>query len=455
MSTDLTRTGIPWNHDAERGVLCSAMLQPEVMEELTDLTEAHFYHPEHLAVWSCLKQRAIDRKPIDLISVSDAMQHVPTFKENPSLLAEIATFICTAGNVSAYADILRDKGMKRSILRVANESARLVMESDDEPHILLNQVEAKWLALRAGTKAETAIKPIKSFVQEALDGIEATYKNRGGCVGIATDTIDFDRMTGGLRGGQLVIVAGRPGMGKSALSVQWATKMAQAGESVAIFSLEMTGVDLAARMVCSEMPLDLGAVRNGFMSKEDMRKMPVAATKIGTLPLWIDETPSLNIFDFRGRARRAVVKHGVKCIVVDYLQLMTSSSRRAKENRAHEVAEISMALKATAKELNIPIIAAAQLGRNAEERARPKLADLRESGQIEQDADIVVMLHRPNKGKMNEDGTSADNGEVELIVAKQRNGPVGTVDLKFESEYTRFANVTEKLFSNNKEKRQK
>jgi replicative DNA helicase len=431
------------------------MLQPEVMEELTDLTEAHFYHPEHMAVWSCLKQRAIDRKPIDLISVSDAMQNVPTFKENPSLLAEIATFICTAQNVSAYADILRDKGMRRAILRAANETARLAMESEAEPHILLNEAEAKWLALRAGTKAETAIKPIKSFVNEALDGIEATYKNRGGCVGIATETIDFDRMTGGLRGGQLVIVAGRPGMGKSALSVQWATKMAQAGESVAVFSLEMTGVDLAARMVCSEMPLDLGAVRNGFMSREDMRKMPVVANKIGELPLWIDETPSLNIFDFRGRARRAVVKHGVKCIVVDYLQLMTSSSRRAKENRAHEVAEISMALKATAKELNIPIIAAAQLGRNAEERARPKLADLRESGQIEQDADIVVMLHRPNKGKMNEDGTSADNGEVELIVAKQRNGPVGTVDLKFESEYTRFANVTEKLFSNNKEKRQK
>jgi replicative DNA helicase len=455
MSTDITKTGIPWNHDAERGVLCSAMLQPEVMEELTDLTEAHFYHPEHMAVWSCLKQRAIDRKPIDLISVSDAMQNVPTFKENPSLLAEIATFICTAANISAYADILRDKGMRRAILRTANETARLAMESDAEPHILLNEAEGKWLALRAGTKAETSIKPIQSFVMEALDGIEATYKNRGGCVGIATGTVDFDRMTGGLRGAQLVIVAGRPGMGKSALSVQWATRMAEASVPVAIFSLEMTGVDLAARMVCSEMPLDLGAVRNGFMSKEDMRKMPTAATKIGGLPLWIDETPSLNIFDFRGRARRAVVKHGVKCIVVDYLQLMTSSSRRAKENRAHEVAEISMALKATAKELNIPIIAAAQLGRNAEERARPKLADLRESGQIEQDADVVVMLHRPNKGKVNEDGTSGDNGEVELIVAKQRNGPVGTVNLKFESEYTRFANVTEKMFSNNKEKRQK
>lgn len=455
MSNDHSKTGIPWNHDAERGVLCSAMLSPECMEELTDLTEAHFYHPEHTAVWSCLRQRAIDRKPIDLISVSDAMQNVPTFKENPALLTEIAIFIGTAANVSAYADILRDKGMRRAILRTANETARLAMESDAEPHILLNEAEAKWLALRAGTKAETSIKPIQSFVMEALDGIEATYKNRGGCVGLATGTVDFDRMTGGLRGAQLVIVAGRPGMGKSALSVQWATRMAEAGEPVAIFSLEMTGVDLAARMVCSEMPLDLGAVRNGFMSKEDMRKMPMAATKIGNLPLWIDETPAMNIFDFRGRARRAVVKHGVKCIVVDYLQLMTSSSRRAKENRAHEVAEISMALKATAKELNIPIIAAAQLGRNAEERARPKLADLRESGQIEQDADVVVMLHRPNKGKTNEDGTSADGGEVELIIAKQRNGPVGTVNLKFESEYTRFANVTEKMFSNNKEKRQK
>jgi replicative DNA helicase len=290
---------------------------------------------------------------------------------------------------------------------------------------------------------------------EAIEGIESTYKNRGKCVGLPTMTTDFDRMTGGLRPGQMVVVAGRPGMGKSALSVQWATAMAEAGFPVAVFSLEMTGVDLASRMICTEMPLDLKRVRDGFMNKNDMQRMPVAASKIGHLPLHIDETPSLNIFDFRGRARRAVVKHGVKCIVVDYLQLMRSTSKRAQENRAYEVAEISMALKATAKELGVPVIAATQLGRNAEERSAPKLADLRESGQIEQDADIVVMLHRPKKGMKDSDGNSLDDGSVELIVAKQRNGPVGTVNLKFEAEYTRFANVTEALYSNNKEKRQK
>jgi replicative DNA helicase len=217
----------------------------------------------------------------------------------------------------------------------------------------------------------------------------------------------------------------------------------------------MTGVDLASRMICTEMPLDLKRVRDGFMGKSDMQRIPVAASKIGSLPLYIDETPSLNIFDFRGRARRAVVKHGVKCIVVDYLQLMRSTSKRAQENRAYEVAEISMALKATAKELGVPVIAATQLGRNAEERSAPKLADLRESGQIEQDADIVVMLHRPKKGMKDSEGNSLDDGSVELIVAKQRNGPVGTVNLKFEAEYTRFANTTEALYSNNREKRQK
>jgi replicative DNA helicase len=456
MSADLTRSGIPWNGDAEKGVLCSAMLQPECMEELGDLTGDHFFDPTHMVIWECLKQRFLDRKPIDLISISDALRDLPVIKGNPACLAEISIFIPTAANVIAYASILREKAMRRSILSAANETARLAIESMSEPHVLLNEVEARWLQLRSGTRAETSLKHIESYVMEAIDGIESTYKNRGKCVGLPTMTTDFDRMTGGLRPGQMVVVAGRPGMGKSALSVQWATAMAEAGFPVAVFSLEMTGVDLASRMICTEMPLDLKRVRDGFMNKSDMQRMPVAASKIGGLPLHIDETPSLNIFDFRGRARRAVVKHGVKCIVVDYLQLMRSTSKRAQENRAYEVAEISMALKATAKELGVPVIAATQLGRNAEERSAPKLADLRESGQIEQDADIVVMLHRPKKGLKDKDtGESLDDGSVELIVAKQRNGPVGTVNLQFEAEYTRFNNVTEQLYSNNKEKRQK
>lgn len=455
MSSDMISGGIPWNSDAEKGVLCSVMISPESMEELGDLTGDHFHHPTHMVIWECLKQRFLDRKPIDLISVNDALADRPVFKENPAYLAEIAIFIPTAANVIAYADILREKAMRRAILRAANETARLAVESVNEPHVLLNEVEARWLQLRSGTKAETSLRHIQGFVMEAIDGIEATYKNRGKTIGLPTMTTDFDRMTGGLRPGQMVVVAGRPGMGKSALSVQWATSMAETGFPVAVFSLEMTGVDLASRMICTEMPLDLKRVRDGFMGKSDMQRIPVAASKIGNLPLYIDETPSLNIFDFRGRARRAVVKHGVKCIVVDYLQLMRSTSKRAQENRAYEVAEISMALKATAKELGVPVIAATQLGRNAEERSAPKLADLRESGQIEQDADIVVMLHRPKKGLKDKDGNNLDDGSVELIVAKQRNGPVGTVNLKFEAEYTRFANTTEALYTNNKEKRQK
>jgi replicative DNA helicase len=455
MSNEIISGAIPWNSDAEKGVLCSVMISPESMEELGDLTGDHFYHPAHMVIWECLKQRFLDRKPIDLISVNDALSDRPIFKENPAYLTEIAIFIPTAANVIAYADILREKAMRRAILRAANETARLAVESVNEPHVLLNDVEARWLQLRSGTKAETSLRHIQGFVMEAIDGIEATYKNRGKTIGLPTMTTDFDRMTGGLRPGQMVVVAGRPGMGKSALSVQWATSMAEAGFPVAVFSLEMTGVDLASRMICTEMPLDLKRVRDGFMGKSDMQRIPVAASKIGNLPLYIDETPSLNIFDFRGRARRAVVKHGVKCIVVDYLQLMRSTSKRAQENRAHEVAEISMALKATAKELGVPVIAATQLGRNAEERSAPKLADLRESGQIEQDADIVVMLHRPKKGLKDSDGKSMDDGTVELIVAKQRNGPVGTVNLKFEAEYTRFNNTTEALYTNDKEKRQK
>lgn len=454
--TPQSRGGTPWSRDAERGVLCSVMQHHECLEDLGDLTADHFYDPTHSAVWICMKQRFMDRKPLDLISLGEAMAEHPVIKSDPSYLAGVSIFVPTAANVRAYADIVREKALRRSILAVANETARLAVESVNEPKVLLNEVEARWLQLRCGTNAETSLRHIEGFVMEAIDGIEATYKSRGKTIGLPTMTTDFDRMTGGLRPGQMVVVAGRPSMGKSALSVQWATSMAEAGYPVAVFSLEMTGVDLASRMICTEMPLDLKRVRDGFMGKTEMQRMPIAASKIGGLPIYIDETPSLNIFDFRGRARRAVVKHGVKCIVVDYLQLMRSTSKRAQENRAHEVAEISMALKATAKELGVPVIAATQLGRNAEERSAPKLADLRESGQIEQDADIVVMLHRPKKGLKDKDtGESLDDGSVELIVAKQRNGPVGTVNLKFEAEYTRFNNTTETLYTNNKEKRQK
>ena len=450
---------LPASLDAEKGVLSAVLQHPGCLDELADLNESHFYHPSHGTIWEVARSLYADRQPVDLVTVIQRLSDRKLIDHigGPAYVAELLGFIPTASAVMHYAGIVREKAQRRAIIQVANETARMAQEAQDgEADSLLNEVEARWLALRQGTKADSSIQHIEKFVMEAVDGIEMAYKNRGKCIGIETGITDFDRMTGGLQPGQLVIVAGRPGMGKSAFSMQVAVHSAGKGDPTAVFSLEMTGRDLAERMVCSDMPLDLNAVRNGFMGKADFARMMPSASKIAALPLYIDETPALNIFELRGRARRAVTKHGAKLIVVDYLQLMRSTSKRAQENRAYEVAEISMALKATAKELGVPVIAAAQLGRNAEERSRPKLSDLRESGQIEQDADIVVMVHRPKKGMVDkETGESLEDGSVELIVAKHRNGPVGEIALTFESTYTRFVNKTEQLYSNNSEKRQK
>lgn len=450
---------LPHSLDAEKGVLGSVFLHPACLDELSDLSAAHFYHPSHAVIWETCKAMYAERNPVDLVTITQRLADRNLLDKigGPFLVAELQTFLPTAGEVKYYAAIVREKAQRRAIISVANETARMAQEAHaGESDSLLNEVEAKWLALREGTKADTSIHKLEKYVMEAVDGIESAYKNRGKIMGVATGITDFDRMTGGLKPGQLVIVAGRPGMGKSALSMQIAVHAAGTGDPVAVFSLEMTGRDLAERMICSDMPLDLNAVRNGFMAKNDFQKMMPSAMGIAALPIYIDETAALNIFELRGRARRAVTKYGAKLIVVDYLQLMRSTSKRAQENRANEVAEISMALKATAKELGVPVIAAAQLGRTAEERSTPKLADLRESGQIEQDADIVVMVHRPKKGLVDkETGESLEDGSVKLIVAKHRNGPVGDIDLTFESTYTRFVNKTESLYSNNEEKRQK
>lgn len=449
---------LPSTLDGEKGVLCSALLDPNVIDDLGQLGSEHFHHPAHATIWGVLLEMRQARNPIDLVTVTQKIANADLLDQigGPSVMAELQTFLPTSKNVEYYAALMMEAYMRRAIIRVAGETSQMSYESHDQPaEALLNEVEAKWLSLRAGTKTETAMRPMREYVAKAIDNIEYQYKNRGKILGIPTGLPDVDRMTGGFKAEEFVVIAGRPSQGKTALGMQIADYAAQNGFPGAVFSMEMSGTALASRKICSETPLDMNRLRDGFLKKQDFSRLNDVAASIAERKLWIDPTPALNVFEFRARTRRAVALYGIKFVLVDYLQLMKSQSRRSQENRAMEIAEVSMTMKAVAKEFGICVIALAQLGRSADDRAQPKMSDLRESGQIEQDADVIGLIYRPKYKQKNEDGSDGDDGTAIFDIVKQRDNPVGPVELIFDKAHTRFLGKTSELYSNNEEKRQK
>lgn len=444
--------GMPWSLEAERALLSCVLLEPDLLDEYANLRDGYFYFPAHQVIFRAMLDMRAAGKLVDMVTVTQVLGDDGSLAEvgGAAAIGELFALLPTGANAPAYAEIVREKAARRRIISTGMELVRRGRMADALPEELLHEADTQLMALRAATGEDSCWQHIGAGILQASDQIEATYKNRGKILGLATGINDFDRMTNGLRPGQLMVVAARPGMGKTCFVLQAARNFAKEGP-VAIFSLEMNMVELASRLICSETPLNLGRLRDGFMGKNDLPMMTRAMGVLAGLGVFVDETPALSVLDLRSRARQAVVKKGARAIFVDYLQLIKGSSKRAMENRALEVAEISMALKAMAKELKVPVVAAAQLNRDAENRAgAPKLADLRESGQIEQDADIVVFLHRPKKDSKD----ASEREEMLLQVAKHRDGPVGPVPLRFVGEYARFENLTEDLYSNNPERRQ-
>jgi replicative DNA helicase len=293
------------------------------------------------------------------------------------------------------------------------------------------------------SRAGGAIEPVKSLVNKAITQVENYFNRQGELGGLATGFTDLDRMTDGMHGGEMIVIAARPSMGKTSLAMNIAESVVLNQRlPVGVFSLEMTAESLVLRMLCSNARVNLRNIREGFMSESDFPKLTSAAGKMSSAPLYIDDTPALSILQLRTRARRMWQQYGVKLFVIDYLQLLNSTSRRAQENRQQEIAEISSGLKALAKELSVPVIVLAQLNRELEKdkNRKPRMSDLRESGSIEQDADLVGLLYKPSND--DEDAPpledSGDGIPVNLLVAKQRNGPTGDVHLTFLKSYTRF-----------------
>jgi replicative DNA helicase len=437
---------LPASEDGEKGVICSLLLSPREVADICvlSLRPDAFYIPAHRIIYTLVLEFGDKSKPIDFVSLKQALKDRNQLEEigGPEYLSALYSFVPTAANAGYYIEIVREKYILRRLILACNKLSNQCYDSSEDIEPLLDDAEKEIFAI-TGEHVNTEIVATKDLVMAAIEQIEKLYENRGSVTGLPTGFIELDRMTSGLHPAEMIVIAARPSMGKTALAMNIAEHVAMnVGKAVTVFSLEMSSQQLVQRLLCSRAKVDLQRVRNGFLSERDFPNLTAAAAKLAAAKMFIDDTPGLSIIELRAKARRMKSQYDIQLIVIDYLQLLRSTSRRAQDNRQLEISEISGGIKALAKELNLPIIVIAQLNRQPDTRAkeggRPRLSDLRESGSIEQDADVVGLLVRPEYYETDEDTRQEKAGEAELIIAKQRNGPTGDVSLTFLKEYTRF-----------------
>jgi len=438
---------VPHSPDAEKGVLSSMLQAPNecIGEAMEKLKSDQFYNEGRRILFETAIELFDGGKPVDLISLNTILidRDQLDMVGGPGEIADILSFAPSAAHFDYYAEILRDKYTLREIINAANESIQRSYGEVARVDDLLDNFERDVLAIREKMGKKDDIIPMRDQVMEAIHLIEELFTNRDKLTGISTGYKDYDAMSNGLHGGEMTIIAARPSMGKTSLAMNIVENVAiGGGHPVAVFSLEMSSQQLVQRMLCSVAGIEMQKLRGGFLSeKRDFPRLTQAAAKLAESNIFIDDTPSLSVMAMRAKARRLKKKHDIQMIMIDYLQLMRSETKRAQENRQQEVAEISSGVKALAKELNVPIIVLAQLNRSPETRAgsnRPKLSDLRESGSIEQDADVVGLLMREEYYAENDEERGEMAGKSVLIIAKQRNGSTGDVNLTFRKELMRF-----------------
>ena len=439
----------PHSIDAEQGVLGCALLDPnqcigECIEKLKDDGKSAFYDLRHQTIYETLADMFNKRDPVDLITVQQNLKDRQLLEQVGGIayLSQLQDAVPSAANLSYYLDIIREKYLLRKLIQTCAGVVSRVHEYEGDVEALLDEVEKEILRVNE-SREQNDVKDVKKLVNEALVTIEHFFNRKGELSGLATGFPDLDKMTDGLHGGEMVIIAARPSMGKTSLAMNIAENVSlNLGLPVGVFSLEMSASSLILRMLCSLARVNMRSIRDGFMSEADFPKLMSASGRLAAAKLLIDDTAGLSILQLRARARRMHQQHGIKLFVIDYLQLLNSTSGRAKENRQQEIADISSGVKALAKELNVPVIVLSQLNRELEKdkNRKPRLSDLRESGSIEQDADLVGLLYKPDEGN-EEDGAPPDESEgvaVNFLIAKQRNGPTGDVNLTFLKSFTRY-----------------
>lgn len=433
----------PHSIEAEQGVLGCILLSPsECVGECIPLFKAGgdvFYDQRHRTIYETCVEFYDQKKAIDVVTVLQVLRDRNQLEAvgGVAYLASLPDAVPSAANLLHYVDIVLEKHILRRMISTCTTVIARAYEHQGEVEAMMDAVERDILSINE-QRATDSEHSIKSLVASAIDQIEQFHQNQGALTGLATGFPDLDKVTLGLHAGEMIVIAARPSLGKTSLACNIGETVAiEQKLPVGIFSLEMTAQQLVLRMICSRSRVSLRNITNGFLADRDFPKLTIAAGKLNAAPLFIDDTPGLSILQMRAKARRMFQKHGIKLFIIDYLQLMHSDNRRA-ENRQQEIADISSGVKALAKELEVPVIVLAQLNREIEKRergARPRLADLRESGAIEQDADLVGILYRAADGE-GDDSTEAE--AVNLLIAKQRNGPTGDVHLTFLKPYTRF-----------------
>ena len=446
----------PHDIQMEMGVLGCALLDPnqcigECIEKLKDDGTSAFYDLRHQTIYETLSEMFNKRLPIDLITVQQHLKDRQLLDQVGGIayLSQLQDCVPSAANLSYYLEKIREKYLLRKLVQTCSGVVGRIFDFEGNVEELLDEVEKEILRVNE-SRAQGSMVPVKTLVNDAIATIENYFGRNGELGGLATGFVDLDKMTDGFHGGEMIVIAARPSMGKTSLAMNMAEHVAlELKLPVAVFSLEMSSASLILRMMCSLARVNLRSIREGFMSESDFPKLTSAAGRLSAAKLFIDDTAGLSILQLRARARRMHQQHGIKLFVIDYLQLLNSTARRSQDNRQQEIADISSGIKALAKELNVPIVVLAQLNRDIEKdkNRKPRMSDLRESGSIEQDADLVGLLYKPDANDDDDAAPAeADGLPVSLVIAKQRNGPTGDVNLTFLKPYTRFESAAK--FSN-------
>ena len=438
----------PHSPEAEQGVLGCVLLSPNecmglCIEKLKGNGHEVFYDLRHQTIYEKLALMYDARHPIDVITLQQNLKDQQLLEQIGGIayLGQLQDAVPSAANLSYYLEIVQEKFLLRRMIATCTDVVGRVYDYQGDVETLLDEVEKEILRINE-SRAQSSTSSVKELVGKAILTVENYFDRKGVLNGLATGFVDLDRMTDGLHGQEMIVIAARPSMGKTSLAMNIVEHVVlELNQPVGVFSLEMSAESLILRMLCSIARVNLRSIREGFMSESDFPKLTSAAGKLAKSKLLIDDSAGLSILDLRARARRMHQQHGVKLFVIDYLQLLHSTARRSQDNRQQEIADISSGIKALAKELKVPVIVLAQLNRELEKdkSRKPRLSDLRESGSIEQDADLVGLLYKPSvEDEESSGGGDSDSRPVNLLIAKQRNGPTGDVNLTFLNSITRF-----------------
>ncbi|MCC2683475.1 MAG: dnaC [Paenibacillaceae bacterium] len=431
----------PQNLEAEQAVLGAILLDSEALITAMERIRAEDFHRgSHQRIYAAMTELAEENEPVDLVTLTARLQDKQQLEEvgGVSYLAQLANAVPTAANIDYYAQIVEEKSMLRRLIRTATQIASNGYGQADGVEELLNEAEQRIMEI-SQRRLGNGFVSIRDVLMEVFERVEHLFHHKGGVTGISSGFVDLDRMTSGFQRSDLIIVAARPSVGKTAFALNIAQNVGtRSKETVAIFSLEMGAAQLVQRIICAEANVDAQRMRTGDLLPDDWEKLTMAIGSLSEASIYIDDSATITVMDIRAKCRRLKKERGLGLILIDYLQLIHGRGK-AGENRQQEVSEISRTLKAIARELDVPVIALSQLSRGVEQRQdkRPMLSDLRESGSIEQDADIVAFLYRDDYY----DKESEKKNMIEIIIAKQRNGPVGTVELAFLKNYNKFVSL--------------